>query len=494
MWAGGHGLAGVAALDNDAPALRATQVLLLLAVTVAVGGRGAYGGPSQIAVGALLAAAFCSAVVTTRASTLDGAAVGSRWIVRFVRPEVGAVALMVAALGLWAIVRAWFAGAAFEGVGVAAVLAGTLASLTVAHRATPPARAAVLTGLVAIGVLLSLAGWIGVVWRVEPLALASSGVWRAAGTLTYENAMAGLLVPLAVVSLAHVVDPEGVRRRQQMALAAITCVLLTGAGATLSRGGVLALVVGIAVLSVLVGPRRLIRGAWGPVMGSVVAVAGLAPSLVAAGSPMPVVSTAALAGGVALAAWSVWRPSHGRWTRFGVVLVGVGLSGALIAVALIAAPGLRDALRPRTSVASPHRVSQHAAALALIAEHPLQGMGPGRGAVSWSDDEGNTFVARYVHDEYIQVTVELGLIGALLLAGVFAFGARAVWYGRLSVPSATWIGGTAALSALAVHSAVDFLWHIPVVPMVAAILTGAVTRYVSSDLRSDDFMNRRELT
>ena len=48
---------------------------------------------------------------------------------------------------------------------------------------------------------------------------------------------------------------------------------------TPSVGGALALVVGAAVLTTLLGPGRTLRAAGPPTLGAVVALAGLAPSM-----------------------------------------------------------------------------------------------------------------------------------------------------------------------------------------------------------------------
>ena len=48
---------------------------------------------------------------------------------------------------------------------------------------------------------------------------------------------------------------------------------------------------------------------------------------------------------------------------------------------------------------------------------------------------------------------------------------------RAGQPSARfgrWVGVVAALSALGVHSAFDFLWHIPLIPLIGAALVGMV--------------------
>src|SRR4029453_16773264 len=65
------------------------------------------------------------------------------------------------------------------------------------------------------------------------------------------------------------------------------CLLLVGVGATLSRGGALALAVGAAVLATLLGPGRTLQAAGPPTLGAGVALAGLGPPLPASRPPPP---------------------------------------------------------------------------------------------------------------------------------------------------------------------------------------------------------------
>jgi O-antigen ligase len=489
------------ALDSPAPDLPAYLLLLILAIMVAVGGQGGYAGPSLALLVVLLAAAAVASVAgaprggmaRTRATwrprawrTADPRSDARSLRARVVLPEVAAVLAALGLLAGWALARAMMGAAPLDGLGPATLSAGVATTLVLSHRARSSYRAVLLTGVVGVGAVAALSGWVGVVWRIEPLALPNSGVWRAAGTVTYENALAGLLVPLALLTLAHLAvgtseHADGATRpatavqdgRVRGATAVAAYLLLLGAGATLSRGGGLALAIGLGVLAVLAGPRRLARAAWGPVVGAVVALTGLAPTMIASAPARPVIAVTALIAGGAIAWWS----ARGRQA---VLLIGPLV--VVAAVLAMAVPEVRAAAGQRMTVASPHRASQHAAAAAVIAEHPLVGVGPGRGAVSWSDDDGNVLVARYVHDEYVQVAVELGLVGVIALMGAVVLAARALGRGRATVPAAAWTGVVAALTAFAVHSATDFLWHFPAIPIVGALMAGAATRYPSSAL------------
>jgi O-antigen ligase len=246
--------------------------------------------------------------------------------------------------------------------------------------------------------------------------------------------------------------------------------LLVGVGATVSRGGALALVVGAAVLATLLGPGRTLRAAGPPTLGAVVALAGLAPSMATSSPPRPMLAAAALVAGVAVAVGA----SH-LSTR----LLALGLAAAVLAACIVLAVGGRgvDAAAvasTRLTIASPDRAAAARAALQIAAERPLTGTGPNRAVLTWVENNRRV-VSRYVHNEYLQVLAELGFVGLALLAVVLASLARAVWRGRLHAPStAVWAGAAAGLAALAVHSALDFLWHLPAIPLAGAVLAGLV--------------------
>ena len=83
----------------------------------------------------------------------------------------------------------------------------------------------------------------------------------------------------------------------------------------------------------------------------------------------------------------------------------------------------------------------------------------------------------YLHDEYLQVLLELGVVGALLLAWWLLGNARAVGRHLRLVRRLGLVGGrspgvvatfAAALIAFGVHSGVDFLWHLPGLTLMAA--------------------------
>src|SRR6185295_14130958 len=99
-----------------------------------------------------------------------------------------------------------------------------------------------------------------------------------------------------------------------------------------------------------------------------------------------------------------------------------------------------------------------------VAARPVIGVGPGRGWFTWTAVDGHQLAMRYVHNEYLQVLVELGAIGLGLVLCLLVAVAVFVRRGRPgSGSSALWAGSVAGLVALLVHSGFDFLWHIPAV-------------------------------
>jgi O-antigen ligase len=373
-----------------------------------------------------------------------------------------------AALAAWVVLDAALVGIPAAGAGPALLLLGLVAVLLVCRRLGPEDREVLLLGLVAVGLLVALAGWVGVAGRVGSWAWLGDGIWRASSTLTYPNAAAAVLVPVALLVLAWLVDAPG-----SLPLVLAATGLLAGAAATLSRAAALALAVGLVVLAGLMGPRKTARAALGPCVGALVALGGLVPSMPAAAPARPVLALAGLGAGLALAAL-VARLR--RWPAVTLVLGGA-LAGCL-AVAIVIG-GLGDASRlvakTRISLASPDRSGAVGAAVRVAAEHPLTGAGPGRADLRSRGADGGTRFYGYAHNEYAQVAAEFGLVGLALLAILLVAFARLLWRARATGPPVVgWAGVVAATAAFAVHSGFDFVWHLPAVLLTVMLLVGAI--------------------
>jgi hypothetical protein len=498
-----------AAGDPRHARLSPSLIIVLAALLFAAFRQGAYYGPQFATVERLLGAAAIVALLSAIAAALP------RWAAWMSNHHAGPegqaghrahpMQLGVRRVVGWAPAPAV---AAAVGLAVATTISGALhhqlpaASPTLGILATSAVVASLvasssgkvqqtlLGGLVLVGVMVALTGWWGVAAHRWPWSLVDGGLWRAASTLTYANATAAVCVSLALVALSQLV----VRRDPLWSLAAT--VLLTGAAATLSRAGALGFAVGVIVLSSQLGVVPLLIAAWPAVLGATVAAAGLAASFPAApngaigpghlgvaGAGAAVGLAVALAGGLrprlrAPGQWPTgtarkpaWRGRRG-WSVALVVLVAT--AGAVA----FARPAVRN---DRLSIQSPDRTKAWQATWRLVETHVWTGVGPGPFAASWTAPDGETLTAQYTHNEYLQLTAQEGAVGVgamiLGLGGIVCLAWRRRPRCRRWAPTtelSRWAGGAAALSALALHSGFDFLWHIPLIPLLGAAFAGIV--------------------
>jgi hypothetical protein len=428
-------------------------LLLLTAVTAGLLGQGAFYTRVRWYLGVLVAAAAVLALVAWPPTRDDAR-----------------LPLVVAALALaaWAVGDAALLGRPAAGAGPALLPLDVVAVLLVCRRLGPEDREVLLLGVVMVGLLVALAGWLGVAGRVGSWAWLGDGIWRASSTLTYPNAAAAVLVPVALVVLARLVEVPG-----SLPLALAATGLLAGAAATLSRAAALALAVGLVVLAGLRGPRRTARAALGPCLGALVVLVGLVPSMPAAGPARPALALAGLGAGLAFAAVL----ARLRAVAAVALVVGGVLLGCLAAAAVTG--GVGDAARlvaeTRVTLASPDRSGAVGAALGVAAAHPLTGAGPGQADLRSRGADGGTRIFGYAHNEYAQVAADLGLVGLALLAVLLIAIARLLWRARPAGPAgAGWAGGVAATAAFAVHSGFDFVWHLPAVVLTVTLLAGVI--------------------
>jgi O-antigen ligase len=207
--------------------------------------------------------------------------------------------------------------------------------------------------------------------------------------------------------------------------------------------------------------------------GAVVALGCLLPSLPAAVPPQPVLALIGLGAGLALAAVTA-RLGRPTLALVGGILVA-GVAGLLAIGGGGAGSAAQTVAAARVNLASPDRTGALQAALRLISQHPLTGTGPGQAELRWKGTDHGTHLYAYVHNEYLQLTAELGLVGLVLLAILLAAMARLLWRARPTGPaSATWAGVVAATAAFAIHSGFDFVWHLPAIVLTVTLLVGIV--------------------
>lgn len=444
--------------DPMAPvALPAPTLLVVAALAAAAFGQGAYYASGQRLVLVALAAAAVLAIVTARS------------VVWALRPSVG----VCAALAAWSVASAALAGDPGAALPTVLLLAGAVVVVTTCERLDGQQREQLAAACVALGVLVALTGWVGVAWRKTPWALVDQGLWRAATTLTYANAAGGLLAVVALLSLGRsAASPRSVQ------WAGASCLLLTGLGASLSRGGLLAFLAGLLVLARLCGGARVLRAAVPSALGALVALAGVWPSISASSPPRPGLAACGLVVGLLVAAGAARLGPR----RLVAVAVAVPLLLAVIAGGPAREPSRRVLDSRFSAASSSDRAEEARAALRVAAGRPLNGSGPGKADLSWVRDDGAVLFARYAHNEYLQVLAELGAVGLGLLLGLFVAIGREVRRDRAELSALpTWAGAVAGLVALAVDGLFDFGWHVPAIALTGALLVGIVTTNTRED-------------
>ena len=304
-------------------------------------------------------------------------------------------------------------------------------------------------GVAGLGAAGSLVGFTGLVWRWFPMAMPAQGLWRLSTTLTYSDA-AGLVLGMCfLVAL-------GIDRFPGLVRIAV-CLCAGGLLATQSRGACVA----FACACAFVPWRRYVRL--------------LVPLLAGLGLGVVAIATSPNTGdawwlGVALIAavgFSAVPPRRLRamaWPpRFRaapmVAVVGAVLVSAFLLHHEIAVRALAPSDLDRTA--------EWSAGLHQWAGAAIFGVGPDRllilhGAAGSS--------ARFVHNEYLQIAADAGVVGlALLLAvGVAIFRATR----RDDVLSSC---ACAAMVCLAVGGAFDYDWHLTFVGFLGGWCAGLAT-------------------
>ena len=438
-------------LRSDAASARLVSMgtsLVLLAVVYAAVSQGAY-YPGQLRFATLLVLAGLAATLVATG---------------YSRNVLSAPTGAAVALGAWYVVTGVLAHHVSGAMPALELLAALAATVLVVRRADPAEQRLMLAGLLGVGAVVALLGWQGVAWRSAPHALQDGGLWRAASTITYANAAAGLLAALAILALGWVVE----RQRERLVLAAVSYFLIVGLFATASRAGAIAFAAGL-VWSGVATRGRVIKRAWPIVLAALLATAALLPSMVASHQPRPLLALGGLLAGGVLA---LIPPRAASAVALGA------------AVCLIAVPSLRTGVtnplrqvrHDRVTISSPDRSNELHAAVRVAHDHPITGVGPGRVDLAWNvaTPAPTTMHVAYAHNEYLQTLDETGIPGLLVLVAGLAAVALAIRKARPHTRTPATAAAVAALVALAVHSSFDFLWHVPLIPLAEAVIVGTL--------------------
>ncbi len=400
---------------------------------------------------------------------------------RRVAPVAGCAAAVVAAV----LLGAWRAGVPDRATATVVSVALAALALTVGATLARSARATALAGLLLLGSGVAATAWWGAVARRFPWGLEADGLWRGSSTLSYANATAAVLVPLSLAATGWLAARRGAGARRRdpavLGLQAALFVLLTGAGTTQSRAGLVGLVVGLVVLAVRHRSwlLTLAPAAAGAGVAALVAVSTVANS-------QPAAPGTALAGLAAGAAITAVLAAADR--RFGAAVL---VAGFVAAAAVGARADLDDLVRSRITLSSTRqggeanttyllgdRWPEWKAAVDDWQREPLTGVGPGNLDLSWVAESGLAVRAIYVHNEYLEWLATYGLVGLVTLAAALVVASRQV-FRRVPELDPCLSGIGAAAVAFALHSGLDFLWHQPAVPVLMALLFGL--RWLPSD-------------
>jgi hypothetical protein len=429
-------------------------MVLLTALATGLLRQGAYFTPGQLAVGLFVAAALALALVACPLSDGDR--------------RLAPVPCLFGLAG-WALLVAALRGFPIRGLPPVLLVIGVVAVLVVCRRTSGADREILVIGIITTALLVGAAGWLGIAFRIGGWRWQAQGLWRASSTLTYPNATAAVLVAVVLLVIALLTDRD---RSLPLRLAATS--LLIGTGATLSRAGLIALAAGLVMLMLLLGVRMVLSVSIGPIVGSLVALIGLLPSMSATDGGSPALATITLLFGLLIGAGLAYMTPR----RAVGAVSAVCLSGVLALVA--AGPdhvaGAADKVASaRLTVASADRFHGVQAALRTLADQPLTGAGSGIAEWHWTESNGVQGTLRYVHNEYVQLAAELGLVGIALLAAVLVSLGWLLWQARSAgAPRPLWAGVVAGICAFALHSGLDFVWHIPAIPLLMAALVGLV--------------------
>jgi hypothetical protein len=332
--------------------------------------------------------------------------------------------------------------------------------------------------------------------------------------LGYWNALALIAAFGVPCALAVVVDRRRGSARRLAAAAAATTMIVT-IGFTYSRGGVLALVVALAVFSVSSGAYLRCLAWLGVVAAAAlpVLVVGLnSHPLTATGVALPARETAGaqllvlLGACLALMLAGAHRliglerrvrlgPGHARRAGRALLIAGaVAILAAILAVA-VSPRGLTGTASHAwssftatrtTSVTNPSRLlsadSQNrwvwwSEATRAFGARPVQGWGAGSFPVVHLLYRRNTLTVQQPHSLPLQFLSETGLVGAALGLGALGLllGAGVAATRR---PGARSAGASAALlavgTAFCVHALYDWDWDIPAVTLPALIALGVL--------------------
>lgn len=344
----------------------------------------------------------------------------------------------------------------------------------------------------------------------------ATGRERLSYPLNYWNGLAGLIA-IGAPLLLHVATTAKSILVRALTAAALPAIALA-AFFTLSRGGIAAIFIALAVYLALTPDRlpKLITAAFAAVGAAVLVVAATHRDLLQEGflnnetarqqgdELLALTVVACLVVGLAQAGLSatLFGSRRPNWTivsrHRSIAVTAVAVLVALIAAASFDAPSrasngwdeFKQGGGPGTgperfgSVAGQSRYQFWSAAVDQNASKPLTGTGSGTFEYWWTRNGDVPEVVHDTHSLYMQTLGELGIVGLLILAAFLALvlvggGRNVLRAGRRSELAAALAGCVAfCLTAVA-----DWMWQIPVIAVAFLLLCSVL---VSVDERVED--------
>ena len=385
--------------------------------------------------------------------------------VRPSRPALLTIAALVVFAG-WSLLAGALAGDVVAAEPMAFVAVCSALALYVTDAFRERARDVFLYVVVGTGLLVAISSWMGVVFHHQPWALLSQGLWRGASTLTYANAAASFLAVALFVALRFFLQ------RPSSPALLVLYLLALGWVTTFSRASGIGMALSFVVLVVMLDQRRKLLQLWPLAPALVVATVGFLPSL------------------------SEQSTSHPAMAAFGVCAGAVVVlafnrvpSKRVIAVSIIAMIGVGDAAlgysggsvgdavdritTTRLTAASSDRGDLTSVTWAQFVDHPLAGVGPDQLDFEYVNHDGLLVQAQFTHNEYLQLAAETGVVGLIFLVVVVG-GLLAVAVRQRRVTRSDAAVAAAVLVGFCAHSGLDFLWHIPVLPLLVVMTIGTL--------------------
>jgi O-antigen ligase len=330
---------------------------------------------------------------------------------------------------------------------------------------------------------------------------------RLSYPLHYWNGVAALIA-IGLPLVLQLATRSGSVLWRAAAAAALPALALT-AFFTLSRGGIAAAAIALAVFVVFVRDRlsllpTLLAAGLGAAVLIVAAIdrGALRHGLVDAtaerqGDQLLLIAivvclaVGAVQAGIALAGRRGRRPAWSQVSRRGALIAfGVGILLALVAAGVLDAPGrassawseFKEKGSPGRgtarlgSAAGQNRYQLWSAAVKENATKPLTGTGSGTFEYWWDRHADVPEVVRDTHSLYLQTLGELGIVGLVLLAAfllALLVGGGAATLRAAPAARAPVAAALAGCVAFCVTATFDWVWQLPVLA-VALLLLGSV--------------------